>query len=201
MSSILKALKKLEEEKNRRQQGKVDIATDILRATGRSGKRNWLMPLILVVLVLGGTLGGMYVARMFLPEAMRQPVQSQPVQSQPVQSQPVQSQPVQSQPVQSQPVQSQPVQSQPVQSQPVQSQPVQSQPVQSQPVDRFEHPRLVVSGIAYQANAENRMAVVNDLPVLAGTTVAGVEVVEILPDKVVFRFKGKQFSVPLSDLP
>jgi len=98
-------------------------------------------------------------------------------------------------------VQSQPVQSQPVQSQPVQSQPVQSQSVQSQPADRFEHPRLVVSGIAYQSNAESRMAVVNDLPVLAGTTVAGVEVVEILPDKVVFRFKGKQFSVPLSDLP
>ncbi|ORJ63599.1 general secretion pathway protein GspB [Geothermobacter hydrogeniphilus] len=176
MSSILKALKKLEEEKNRRQQGKVDIATDILRATGRSGKRNWLMPLILIVLVLGGTLGGMFVARMFLPEAMRQPVQTPPVQTPPVQTPPVQTQPAQ-------------------------SQPAQSQPAQSQPADRFEHPRLVVSGIAYQSNAENRMAVVNDLPVLAGTTVAGVEVVEILPDKVVFRFKGKQFSVPLSDLP
>jgi len=279
MSSILKALKKLEEEKSRQQQGKVDIATDILRSAGKQQKSNWSIGLTLTILVFGGIFGGIYVAQLYMPQGLRgeaqtqpaqtqpaqtqpaqtqpaqtqpaqtppaqtqpaqaqpaqtqpaqtqpaqtrpaqarpaqaQPAQAQPVQVQPAQVQPAQAQPAQAQPAQAQPVQVQPAQVQPAQAQPVQVQPVQVQPVQVQPVQvqpavaqdkdpavADTVPRLVVSGIAYQENVENRMAVVNDLPVLAGTSIAGAEVVEILPDRVVFSYQGRSFSVPLSGSP
>ena len=55
--------------------------------------------------------------------------------------------------------------------------------------------KLVVAEIFYQADPANSMAVVNDLPVMSGTTVGGAIVQEIHPDHVVFRVEGKDFTV------
>jgi hypothetical protein len=62
-----------------------------------------------------------------------------------------------------------------------------------------EHPRLVVSGIAYQGDRGSRIAVVNDLPVMEGSLVGGARVEEILSDRVKFSRDGKLFEVPLQD--
>ena len=46
---------------------------------------------------------------------------------------------------------------------------------------------LKVAEIFYQEDPANRMAVVNDLPVMVGTPVEGALVQEIRPDHVIFR--------------
>jgi general secretion pathway protein B len=55
-------------------------------------------------------------------------------------------------------------------------------------------PELQVEEIVYQAEPEARLAVVNDLPVMEGTTLDNVQVVEILPDRVRFSIQGIQFE-------
>ncbi|HLO24496.1 MAG TPA: general secretion pathway protein GspB [Geobacteraceae bacterium] len=58
-------------------------------------------------------------------------------------------------------------------------------------------PTMSVSGIAWQKDNAFRMAVVNDVPVREGGTVEGATVTEILPDRVRFSFKGKEFEASL----
>lgn len=64
MSSILKALRKLEEEKSVRQEGNVDIARDILRLPARrSGNRSRLWAAgIIVICLMAGLAGFLFVA-------------------------------------------------------------------------------------------------------------------------------------------
>lgn len=211
MSSILKALRKLEEEKARQDQGSVDIATDILRTSGRRASRSWLMPLAVAALLLAGAGGGVYLSRSLVsdhaPETVIVP-EMKTIPSRPVV---VSSAPASAtEPkIQSFPV-SPPVEKTPVTGPPVISTPdpapvaIQAQPV---PLDRTqsiedvppEMPKLVVSGIVYQEDPQNRMAVINDLPVMSGTTIEGVDVVEIQPDRVIFSFEGQRFSILMSD--
>lgn len=58
-------------------------------------------------------------------------------------------------------------------------------------------PKLAVSGIAFQPEREARLAIVNDLPVMEGTAIEGAEVEEIMEDRVRFRFSGHSFEVRL----
>jgi general secretion pathway protein B len=58
-------------------------------------------------------------------------------------------------------------------------------------------PRITVSGIAYQKNGVLRLAVVNGAPVKEGADVDGARVEEILPDRVKFSREGKKFEVTL----
>jgi len=57
------------------------------------------------------------------------------------------------------------------------------------------HPALTVSGIAWQKDNVNRMAVVNSTPLREDGVVEGAVVKEILPDRVRFSFDGKEFDV------
>ncbi len=59
-------------------------------------------------------------------------------------------------------------------------------------------PALTVSGIAYQDNPAESMAVVNGALVKSGMTVAGVQVERIFVDRVRFRGNGGVFDVPLA---
>ncbi len=59
-------------------------------------------------------------------------------------------------------------------------------------------PALTVSGIAYQDNPAESMAVVNGALVKSGTTVAGVQIERIFVDRVRFRGNGGVFDVPLA---
>ena len=57
---------------------------------------------------------------------------------------------------------------------------------------------LLVSEIFYQEDSANRMAVVNDLPVMVGTTVDSAVVAEIFPDSVLFEIGGMTYLVDQS---
>ncbi len=59
-------------------------------------------------------------------------------------------------------------------------------------------PALTVSGIAYQDNPAESMAVVNGALVKSGMTVAGVQIERIFVDRVRFRGNGGVFDVPLA---
>ena len=54
---------------------------------------------------------------------------------------------------------------------------------------------LLVTEIFFQEDSANRMAVVNDLPVMIGTHVDSAIVTEILPDRVIFKLGGKTYTV------
>lgn len=54
---------------------------------------------------------------------------------------------------------------------------------------------LLVNEIFYQEDSANSLAVVNDLPVMLGTHIESAVVSEIHPDHVVFMIDGKPYSV------
>ena len=58
-------------------------------------------------------------------------------------------------------------------------------------------PKITVSGIAYNKEAADRLAVINGVPVGEGKSVSGVKVEEIMPDKVRFSLGQKIFEVPV----
>ncbi len=55
---------------------------------------------------------------------------------------------------------------------------------------------IIINGIAYQDDGES-VAVVNGLPVSAGSVVAGAHVEEIKKDRVQFSRNGERFEVML----
>jgi hypothetical protein len=59
------------------------------------------------------------------------------------------------------------------------------------------YPKITVSGIAYNKEAADRLAVINGVPVGEGKSVSGVKVEEIMPDKVRFSLGQKIFEVPV----
>jgi general secretion pathway protein B len=60
-------------------------------------------------------------------------------------------------------------------------------------------PELTVAGIAWQKDTALRLAIVNGIPVREGGVVNGVTVREILPDRVRFSVNGKNFDLPLGN--
>ncbi len=70
MSSILKALKKLEEQKSEKKEGAVNIARDILR-TSRNAKKaeNWILPTAVVALLLTGAMVAYFMVGGFSPDS------------------------------------------------------------------------------------------------------------------------------------
>lgn len=58
-------------------------------------------------------------------------------------------------------------------------------------------PKLTVDGIAYHMGSTESLAVVNGVAVYVGTTVEGVKVEEIAKDRIRFSHAGKSFEVLL----
>jgi general secretion pathway protein B len=58
---------------------------------------------------------------------------------------------------------------------------------------------LEVSGIAFQQEAGPPIAVINGHPVSAGATIDGAFIVKILPDKVMFTRDGSSFEVQVGE--
>ncbi len=67
----------------------------------------------------------------------------------------------------------------------------------SQPVANAPFPELNVTGIAWQKDSAARIAVVNGVSVTEGGTIEGARVREILPDRVIFSFDTREFQVSL----
>jgi general secretion pathway protein B len=58
-------------------------------------------------------------------------------------------------------------------------------------------PELNVTGIAWQKDSASRLAVVNGVSLAEGGMIAGARVREIRPDRVLFSFNKKEFEVSL----
>ncbi len=207
MSSILKALRKLEDEKATLGEGSVDLAHDILKRSYDENKSTpWFaVTLIVAVLViLGGIVWWFYVAPIESQSpsvAVQPPTQSKAVIVQPplkVKA-PEQDTIVPAQKT----TQATALLSENtlIQRPPVENQ-VTPVPVtaplavtNSEPIDI---PLLEVEEIVYHQQPDSRLAVINDLPVMEGTDIMGAHVDEILPDRVRFTFKGVRFNKFLS---
>jgi general secretion pathway protein B len=62
-------------------------------------------------------------------------------------------------------------------------------------------PVLKVTGIGWQKDNADRLAIVNGKAVSEGAVVEGARVEEIFPDRVRFSFNDKAFEIPLGKIP
>jgi general secretion pathway protein B len=223
MSSILEALKKLEEEKAARRGGMGNIAGKVTASSRRPGKRAaWLVPAgmaavavgaVLVTYTLmggfsprpGGTAPGRKIDLSSQTPAMSVPRTTSPDGSKDQAPQSVLPESLQ-QPRPEAPPTADVV---PASPHPLPAPKRTSPPALSrqelrkeaapspQPPAAEQLPAISVTGIAWQKDSASRMAVLNGSPVTEGAIVAGARVMEILPDRVRFTFKGNDFEVQL----
>jgi len=224
MSSILKALKKLEEDKAERLDAPVDIGRDILRQPRRV-KRSANIPALALALAATLAIAAGVLAVVILktdkplgveinsePPAMAAPAivrQSTPAvpEQPPVKKEPevvevkMPPPPTVAGKTQAVPTRFPNAEKSAKTSAP--KTPPGPAPAAKQPspavVPSLPMPHLAVSGIVFQADRQNRMAVVNDLPVMEGTVIEGAVVEEILSDRVRFDREGTKFEVKLKE--
>ncbi len=63
-----------------------------------------------------------------------------------------------------------------------------------------EPPSLKISGIGWQKGSADRLAIVTGWAAAEGAVIEGARVEEIFPDRVRFSFNGRQFEVPLGKI-
>lgn len=205
MSSILKALRKLEEEKAALGEGGVDIARDILKRSARRQERSFFWPLLsgVLFLLLIGT--AVFFGLNSQPDETVVDLQSQEnrVSRVSAQGESLREQAGKDagtvQEVVIPPFIEMPAPQVPV-VEPV-VEPVVVSVKQNEPTmtKMSGLPFLKVSGIAYRENPLERIAIINDLPVMQGTAIEGAQVLEILPEVVVLEWKGKKFEQRIED--
>ncbi len=203
MSTILKALKKLEAEKASRGERTGEIAWDILRGEPRRRTNVlWLGGGLLGLALLGG--GGVVlwwggaenisqeVAQTSVPATLLPPEAAVAREAQaPAQVHPPEVDSPSVSP-RSRPAEGQP----PARAAAKAPKPLPTAQPQT-PAGPVSRPVLHLTGIAFQEEKSARLAVVNDLPVMVGTVIEGALVEAIHPDRVVFSFRGERFSVSL----
>jgi general secretion pathway protein B len=217
MSSILKALKKLEQEKVRRGDLAVDLALDIHRGARRQ-RYHRLLPVSLVILVLGCVAAAVWLlhspATEWIAAGARPPAPVSPLLPRaPLPPHPVTvNDPETVAAIPQAPSQSlagaassvtQTARLRSDRPQPSvrssgrrpssQSRPAPGAAALAPPVAvGTDRPGLQLSGIVWQQDPATRMAIIDDLPVMVGTEISGAKVLEILPDRVVLTANGKK---------
>jgi general secretion pathway protein B len=224
MSSILKALQKLEQEKSSRRQGAPDVAVDIAKPVTAKQRFPWLIPAamagvtLMAVLITYAAMGGFSRPKL-APVAVAPPVGTLPekvtVSPTPAAVSPATTPPSPSmqlsisQKRQNKEVAPAPTGTVAPKSAPLTRQqvaiPPQSPPQTAPPVPvKVEQissaaplPALKVTGIAWDKDSSSRLAMVNGAAVAEGGTVGGARVEEIFQDRVRFTAGEKNFEVPL----
>lgn len=224
MSSILKALQKLEQEKTSRRQEAPDVAGDIVKPARARQRSPWLLPAamagvtVVAVLVTYAAMGGFSRPRpatvtavaptVTLPEkalvSTPPPVSSMTAAKPASPPQPGDKKDRGTRKIQTStntiaqqpaPIPPQQTISQPHSS--VQtSPPVQAKP-EPVPTAAPSLPTLRVTGIAWDKESASRLAMVNGTAVAQGGTVEGARVEEIFPDRVRFVVGKRSIEVPL----
>jgi general secretion pathway protein B len=215
MSSILEALKKLEEEKSARRSGTGNLVGKIAK-TGRRPRQTpaWVVPggmlavAVVSILITYVALNGFSSHRgetapvnksgdgSKIPETLLQPAGA-PVADAPEsrrQIQPLRKKTAGPLPVSSGRDASSSHQESSGKPEPPAS-PVQTKTAPESTVT--SHPTLNISGIAWQPHSAYRLAVINGIPVREGGVVEGTTVKEIFPDRVRFSANGKEFELSL----
>lgn len=236
MSSILKALKKLEEEKLRQddEPRRVNVSSDILRQSGdKRAHRRLLQGIAVIGVVIVILLSTLLLLKKETKEASLQaPAATAPlVTAPPAVLQPPPALIPEGQKVQLTPAQPaaplpaagtkadrplpqetvnlpEPARAAPARKFPLPelpgSEPLPNQAVQSkqlpkqaaQPVENPE-PRLTLSGIAWNKDSAERLAIINGQPASTGSQIGGAVVEEILPDRVRLSSKGRVFELTI----
>ena len=236
MSSILKALQKLEKEKATRETREPDISEAITRESQRRHpvKTRWLVPVamgvvaLISILVTFAIMGGFsfhpqpgqpvkVVPPPAQPSPAQQPAQAASKSSFPAPQKGTASPPVARTTVAPLPsgidrrktpaVTAVPSPMQPVKAtssaqppsviQQLPALPAPAEQATEKPMIAQRPPTLKVSGIAWQKDSASRLAVINGISASEGSSIEGVKVEEIFPDKVRFSQGGKTFDVPL----
>jgi len=221
MSSILEALKKLEDEKAARQGGLGNIARKVT-ASGRSARQKpaWLVPGALAAVAIAAVLGTYTVMGGFSPRhgatvplANPEPPAPNPAISLPRAASPdgVGSAPSRTElaaPARREAASgasaaaihasiapaAEGKRSSPL-TQPQPDSKSETATAPPQPSSEGKLPALNVSGIAWQKDNASRLAVVNGASVTEGATIAGARVDEIFPDRVRFSCRGKSYEI------
>jgi general secretion pathway protein B len=217
MSSILKALKKLETEKMIRLPDSVRIDSDILKSTDSPRRLSPMVSIALILLVFGGGSAATYYF-MKEPKAPLATSKSQPdLTTQKLQPPPLvktETLPAEIVVVPSTKSATEVPRIQPpkpvdtiktavgIVKKPTKA-PVSG--VSKKPTDPEVElhpaiaaaPALRVNGIAYQNSSTDSMAIVNGIPVSNGSTIEGSVVEEVRKDRVLFQRNGEKFEILL----
>lgn len=202
MSSILKALRKLEEEKAAMGTGGVEIARDILKRSSTGRGKNYGFSLI-AALFLGAIvatgIGFLILARppkSDLAEITPTPVLPGLSQHDAANSHSSEAETPVPAPSSLPPVLSiSPASAPETPPSVVDIPPRQSLPLEPAAKTAGGLPYLRLSGIAFRQNPAERIAILNDLPVMQGTSIEGAQVIDILPDRVVMQWQGQEFQL------
>lgn len=224
MSSILKALKKLEEDKVLHEEpAGINLSREILKQnSGSRNKNRWLWLVgssaAVVIITLSAALLHTSISKeavkpVELPTSSRQqalpalPVEELPVKPQSTGSSKVVSPPA---PLSSNEPNRQPAQQrfdqpaaplqqretvQPPTHPPTASTPPKTDPVVKAAPLRPQEQTLTLSGIAWNKDSADRLAIINGQPTATGATINGALVEEILPDRVKLSHNGKFFEL------
>lgn len=202
MSSILKALKKVEAEKVSRSDAPVDIARDILRQSGR-GSGTGFRILLLTLVALVAAAGVLVLLLSGIGEKTEGPSRAASPAGEAIINPGVEAlqPPSAAKDNTPQPSATENLLSdkdiRPEPSGVLEPHPLASDAAASEPTALNPIPALIVTGIAYQQDREGRLAVVNELPVMEGTLIEGARIEEILEDRVRFVKDGRTFEVGL----
>jgi general secretion pathway protein B len=223
MSSILKALKKLEHEKTSRFPDSLKIDSDILKGTDSTRSFSPFALVLLLLLVFGG---GAAVAFFFMKET-KKPTATKPQQvitakslQSPVSAPVVNTEtlpveivvvPARREPSgKSSRKQQQKTAAAGNAADSIVKKPtreavsgISKKPVEATEIVKKELPAaaiiptLRVNGIAFQNSRADSMAIVNGIPVSSGSIIEGITVEEILNDRVKFQLNGEKFEIRL----
>jgi len=215
MSSILKALKKLEDDKAARPAGSLDIGADILR--GYTPQRFSLTGVTLVATLLfvcGSGVTYFYMKRAIVqqpppvtpaasgiaphqPQRLQTGSRPEPRQAPAAGSQnrhKAVASPVAARPRRVYPTAQSPRKEAATETKRPGTEEVSHQPASSAPQGA---PVIKVNGIAFQGDGAGSVAVVNGVPVANGSMVEGARVEDIQKDRVRFSYGGEKFEVTL----
>jgi general secretion pathway protein B len=216
MSSILKALQKLERDREARQAKPADIQRGILRQSQRRGAQAppWKLPLAVGAAAILAALGTyLLVGRGTPPSQQAAAVPASPV-AVPAPSAPESASPPLPAAQTAQQLSPQPHDlhaDRPALTAPRRAPASPSLNDEDEATRPVEHaqasappapppaaaapPQISVSGIGWRDDPASRMAMVNGSPVRVGATVQGARVEEIFPDRVRFSIQGRPFEV------
>jgi general secretion pathway protein B len=216
MSSILKALKKLEQEKTSRFPDLLHIDSDILRTTDSPRRFSPFVIALLFLLVFGG---GASLAFFFMNKTKTSPIsKSAPPIISNKSNRPVSPPVVKSETLPAEIVitparkeqnneavrkltpkkliikEAESISKNPVKEE-ISS--ISEKPEEVTGSITSDIPVLRVNGIAFQNSSDDSMAIVNGIPVSNGSKIEGIAIKEIRKDRVVFLHNGKNFEIQL----
>ena len=214
MSSILDALKKLEDEKANRGSGTGNIAAKVVKDGRRPKQRPvWMLPASMAAAAVTAALATYIIMSGF--QTSNKPGQlAAPAPPQ----QPQRDAPQAAAPMSVTPLPSAAVRNRVVPSAPSDTIAREVPVIKAPPRPRIEHrsaekpapvrppetlpklPSLEVTGIGWQKDNAKSQAIVNGRAVSEGVVVEGARVEEIFPDRVRFSFNDKTFEIPVGKI-